>query len=295
MQLNIVSPTSFYKYLSVAAATAVLSNQSLRWASPLTFNDPADMQVDLEIRVDQEAIIKLALDLIWARCIGAAPAAANQVGKTIDAYAQKLASLGESKLKEEFRPGLVNSLEKLPDLVRKFSAEVRPQLSTTKIICFSECKESNLMWSHYAESHAGLVLEFRNAEGCDSVYRLARPVCYSEHPPQFSDAETLAKIIAGDENISYDSIDRMVYTKSEEWAYEKEWRIQSGDGRKPNDLVEYAGFFTEELFGVYFGCRISQGTRNLLLPLIRHRYPRALIWQARRETNSYKLEFELMP
>lgn len=292
MSFDTVSPTSYYKYLTVAGATAVLSNQTLRWAAPLTFNDPADMQVDLEIRVDQEAIIKLALELIWARCVGAAPPAANQLGKTIDAFAKKLESLGEFKLKEEFRRGLLISLEKLPDSVRKFSAEVRPQLSTTKIICFSECKKSNLMWSHYAESHAGLVLEFRNAEGCDSVYRLAKPVFYSEHPPQFSDTETLAKIMAGDENISHDSVDRMVYTKSKEWAYEKEWRIQSGNGRKPNDLVEYAGFFTEELLGVYFGCRASLGTKNLLIPLVKHRYPSAKLWQASRETDSYELCFE---
>ena len=159
------------------------------------------------MRVDRESVVAHALDLIWLRCCGKAPPAANRVGRVIDENAKKFFTLGEAALKREFRPGIEASLDKLPESIRRFSAEIRPELTRIKIICFSELKACNLMWSHYAESHAGLVIEFQCADGCDSVYRLAKPVIYSERPPQFSDDSTVARILAGDKKFSSDDVD----------------------------------------------------------------------------------------
>lgn len=283
---------SYFKYLSVAGASAVLSNQSLRWATCSTFNDPADIQVDLEARFDKEAVIARSLELIWLRCMRRAGPAANQVGKFIDLHADHFLALGEAETKKQMRLGVEAAADALPSSVSKFSTMLMPDLARMKIICFSEIKGSMLMWSHYAENHAGIVLEFQNAESCDSVYKMSRPINYSSHPPQFSDSETIAKILAGDENIRSDVIDAMIYTKSEEWAYERELRICSGDGREPEKQIEYAGFFAEELVGVYFGCKATQGTRNLLVPLVKDKYRAAAIWQARRESYSYQLDFD---
>src|SRR4051794_34870497 len=43
----------FYKYMSPATAHAVLGNQTLRWSTPGTLNDPYDMQFDLKYEVDR--------------------------------------------------------------------------------------------------------------------------------------------------------------------------------------------------------------------------------------------------
>lgn len=37
------SKSHFYKYLSTNAVKAVLTNKSVKWSSPILFNDPFDM------------------------------------------------------------------------------------------------------------------------------------------------------------------------------------------------------------------------------------------------------------
>lgn len=115
---------------------------------------------------------------------------------------------------------------------------------------------------------------------------------YSNRIPQFYDDETIARILAGDAKVEMDVVDRLIYTKSDDWAYEHEWRIDTGDGRLPNAPVEYVEFFTEELHAVYFGCRATDATRSALIPIISMKYPHAEIWQVRRATNTYALDFD---
>lgn len=282
--------STYYKYVSVAGGTAVLSNQTLRWATPATFNAPADMQVELEVGVDRAKVVDLALDLAWARCCGRAPKPENVMGHLLDQHAAQFYLLGEAAFKARMRRGVEIFLNDLPAKIRAFSTGLIPDLGRMKLICFSERNDSTLMWSHYAESHSGLVLGFANAESCDSVYKLARKVDYSARPPQFANEEELAAIVAGNASIPSTLVERMIYTKSDDWSYEREWRISSGDGREPGSPIEYCGFFTEELRSVCFGARTSTSTKRLLIPLIAQHFPDAELLQAHRQGNSYEIE-----
>ena len=51
----------FYKYMTGAAAKAVLENGTLRWALPKLFNDPFDVQFDLRVKYDREQVVDRAL------------------------------------------------------------------------------------------------------------------------------------------------------------------------------------------------------------------------------------------
>ncbi|WP_166636934.1 DUF2971 domain-containing protein [Cognatilysobacter terrigena] len=248
------------------------------------------MQIELQVDVDRDRVIDLALDLIWERCCGRAPPAANAMGRLLDQKGAQFRRTGQGALKAAMRPGVEAFLAKLPEHVSSFSTGLFSDLGRTKLICFSERTDSVLMWSHYSESHCGIVLGFSNVDSCDSVYKLAKRVDYRPHPPRFADEEELAAIVAGNAGIPHDVVDRMIFTKSDQWSYEREWRISSGDGREPGSPVEYAGFFNSELRSVCFGVKTLPSTKALLIPLIRERFPDAELLQAHRKSNSYSIE-----
>ncbi len=283
---------SYFKYLSVAGATAVLAGRTLRWTTCPNFNDPSDMQIDLGIEVDRDEVAARTLELMWRRIDGDAAPSESPVAQLLDQNRNVFFAMGRHGLDEHFRPAILKSLDKLQGATKKFCDELRGPLSTSKVICFSARKDSILMWSHYAESHAGLVLEFRNIDGLDSPYKVAKPIHYSERAPQFAEAAELSALLAGESGIDDAIFDRMVYTKAAEWRYEEEWRVQSGQGREPGKPYEDVPFAMEELHAVYFGCKTSQTTKNHLQPLIRHAFPHTEIWCARRETHTYDLAFD---
>ena len=287
-------PQSLYKYLSADSAAKVLENRTLRWATPGTFNDPADMQIDLACDFDQGEAIDLTLEFLWRRCQGGGPPALHDIARLIEQKRETWLEMGEAAFRRDVREIVKQTLQVLPEQTRGFSAGVREMLTRCKVICFSERRDSNLMWSHYGESHAGAVLEFRDAEGLDSPYKLARPIQYSDRPPQiFEGPEEFARFIAGDAPFPKDIGNRMIYTKSADWVYEREWRISAWTGREPDSPVEYSPFSVEELHAIYFGCKASEGTRVKLTELVKVRYPRAQIWNCRRDEHGYALRFEL--
>ena len=82
------------------------------------------------------------------------------------------------------------------------------------IYSMTETPSSNLMWAHYADEHKGYCLEFDVTEP-DSIFIEAQQVRYSKFRPEinFFDASDTKHF-----NLTF-------LTKSEEWDYEKEWRI----------------------------------------------------------------------
>jgi prenyltransferase beta subunit len=99
---------------------------------------------------------------------------------------------------------------------------------TIGILCLTEKKDNLLMWSHYANSHKGFVLEF-NTEHCYFDQRkknlqLAehlKKVRYTFNRPEFVlfDTALLTK-----ENMD-NWINNFIWVKSDHWSYEEEWRI----------------------------------------------------------------------
>jgi len=53
-------------------------------------------------------------------------------------------------------------------------------------------------------------------------------------------------------------IERLVFTKSEEWAYEQEYRLFVPYMIEPNQQFTTFKFHSEELTGIYCGCRMQE-------------------------------------
>lgn len=90
------------------------------------------------------------------------------------------------------------------------------------VVCFSSTactsEEEILLWSHYSNSHKGIRLHF---DKCllDPTYRKLKKIKYSKnrHPVKLDIDENAAEY--------YEQFRDLIVTKSEVWAYEKEYRL----------------------------------------------------------------------
>ena len=102
---------------------------------------------------------------------------------------------------------------------RKLFSECREDI---RVASFSECKDSLLMWSHYADMHKGYCIEYKIDKNQNAREKLSRlnllPVIYSKIKPDIQ--SDLAKL-------KDSSLAKIVIYKAKEWEYEKEWRILS--------------------------------------------------------------------
>jgi len=114
----------------------------------------------------------------------------------------------------------VGQIESLTELRRRWRAIV----PTLRVL--SESRDVTSMWNHYADSYRGAVLQFETVDELDSVWLLARPIVYQADPPAIADARTWARcMLRTDERTYLDLFTEYQYTKTPDWAYEREWRI----------------------------------------------------------------------
>lgn len=116
----------------------------------------------------------------------------------------------------------------------------------TKVICFAEEYNSMLMWSHYADYHAGFCLVYRkesieeakrygNAEREIINKTVLTRVNYVEQQLDMTNDvlayirnnmfDTMGDVPQVDSSIASAKIRQVITEKSKDWAYEKEWRL----------------------------------------------------------------------
>ncbi|MBV7534919.1 DUF2971 domain-containing protein [Duganella sp. sic0402] len=87
------------------------------------------------------------------------------------------------------------------------------------IICFSDNWRSPVMWAHYAIKHSGICFGFDiGRDGADDD--IVRQVAYESDRLRFQ-LQDGVPLFGIDENF----VKAMLYTKANEWAYEREWRV----------------------------------------------------------------------
>lgn len=122
------------------------------------------------------------------------------------------------------------------------------------VASLSEEPSSNLMWSHYSENHTGFCIEydFSSISSKDLRRRLCFPVYYRG---KVTDATRyLTHADPASVNIFFGQY--LCLLKSDEWAYEKEWRIVYPTGQaqanaemsmpRPSAIILGAGVNTKD-------------------------------------------------
>lgn len=178
-----------------------IENGELYFSKPDTFNDYKDCSIDL--------IFNLPLDLDSYEAI-----------KTCSALLFKNHT-EYKKLPLRFKELVANYLsymnpQKKKGLGQKAYGPVISQYlrNTTGICCFFSSPPLHpLMWAHYADGHKGFCIEYEVAAKDDNLFS----VNYSNHPGIFWLSELAL--------CPYETVMRILSTKSMEWSYESEYRL----------------------------------------------------------------------
>ena len=121
---------------------------------------------------------------------------------------------------------------------------------------FSKTFKNILMWSHYASSHTGFVLEFAFDDNIlDQIYE----VKYLNKLPEF-DLCKIIDLIEGDFENRKDILSD-ISIKSQDWQYEQEFRLW-------RDAPGYFFYPKHCLKSIIFGINCSSETKKMILELV---------------------------
>jgi hypothetical protein len=130
-----------------------------------------------------------------------------------------------------------------------YNDQVRLNLDQAGIACFTQIKDSVLLYSHYADKHKGICLmfapykmHFLTALNGQQYRSQFRPVYYFKELPEFDLKRELALIAT---------------CKDVAWSYEREWRMFIEDGKGGVLGPGLFEFPKEALLGIIFGSEIS--------------------------------------
>lgn len=225
-------------------------NQRARWetvlfegkvfpAPPTTFNDPFDCDLLIDDSFLKSNYFK---DMLQDSLIEKYPS--GRIGDNAMGFDEWKSNFLESDTLSMFR-------EKMLDTFRDFLPTIKEEML---IACFSELNNSVLMWSHYAQYHTGFCIEYdlNDWPGCDNLYQVQYSINAPVYGQTYLDRNTPAFGSA--------VVDAALH-KSNEWCYEKEWRIVVP---KQNYAPIYAaGFrpafdFSRFITAIYIGAKAKE-------------------------------------
>jgi hypothetical protein len=262
---NAMSTPRLYKYLDVQGAKLTLGNRNFKHAKPSDFNDLEELTVRSIFPEDEETAIREMesgfTDVIMGHlddpptCLNANLRAKVALLQTIFKANPGAARLiKEAKAKgqtpEVFDPKQMRARN------AAFVDEMNQHMQGFRILCVSECNDSEEMWHRYAEGHKGIVLRITPNVAKDSKYQLFAPVTYRESRPALYDS-----VLDFQEGSLFDDqqerirqiMQKIIYTKTLPWSYEKEYRL-SIPVKEGNDWNAMP-YHPEEISELYLGAK----------------------------------------
>lgn len=170
--------------------------------------------------------------------------------------------------------------------------EARECISKHSACCFCQRNDSLLLWSHYADQHRGICLEFsfvRHGVGVHEIDRsqdgkqyLLGEVNYSKQRPSLLVNTDDASVVP------YELIDKSLFTKSLDWSYEEEWRFVMRNSPE----VAFKGFAAKCLRRVIFGMRCSAEDEEEILQMASSKYPHVGFGKAKKHQFNYAVDIK---
>jgi len=259
-------PDILYKYSSFEGAKAILENRKIKITPPHEFNDPFEI-----LPSGYDNISKRERDRTFRRC--------NKIviKNWLSQGRVKNMSEGKKLYKEECKRLPPQLVEKARDW-RGFKKEFCKRIG---ILCLSEVLDDILMWSHYSDSHKGVVIGFDPMTLSPPFF----PVEYFDDRVKV----TLSSKSNSKEKKQTDSI--LVLTKSCHWQYEKEWRsIDELKSLEKDGNKYFFPFPTEAIKEIIIGAETPADNRKEITELVQVDYPTAKIKQAELSLVEFKLD-----
>jgi hypothetical protein len=242
--------------------TTTLRDRKLYFSDVSSLNDPWDCRPWFDHEHMNDGAIESFIELFFS-VHPSGPVSPEQVSATKHAI----------RTRPEYRRAVLE----------RFSQDFLKMIpSRWRIYCLTPIPESTLMWSHYGDNHRGICLEF----GTETrLFGSAIKVAYCKDYPKWS-----AHVLAADPT-------QVLLTKSDDWAYEHEYRILGlGDSvSRPaefNMLTLTGGFMSlpdRALKSVIVGC---EADFDQIAAIIKTESPGLPIKRAVRSPSQYRLVIE---
>ncbi len=218
------APTYLYKYYSDSSLNwDAVRNNKMWYSAPCNFNDV----FDCDIFIDEKSIFNSVLQMVPDKR-GVRPGSPmwRQLKQTLS---QEIVSLKSTFYEMK---------------------------STTGISCLSETDDSLLMWSHYANNHRGICVEYELLEINKQLGFSPVPIVYSDERSVFQNLNSNTL-----DNDVTEVFIKSLTSKSPGWSYEKEWRIiqdNTACGSKWDFANKGALLNMTVPSSIILGCMVSQ-------------------------------------
>lgn len=269
-----VVPDLLYKYTTAETAKIVLDTGKLRWQSPCQFNDASELQRMpilspnfVEARpIYSQKLIELAysnepLDLTiyspWTQ--------------TLIALLRKLKSqsISADLALSSIDSVIPQSEKNMEDLFRR-STELNND-GSLRCFCLTENVMNSLMWAHYGDSSKGCMLAFQHIDELSTPFAEAEKVRYSNDTPTIGSAVDFY-LYGPTKEQNRETRLAIYHTKSEDWKYEKEWRVIYTPKIIDDKTYSDFKFYPLELASITFGLKIDSEEKAQLLALVASKY-----------------------
>jgi Protein of unknown function (DUF2971) len=257
------TPSKLFRYMRVCYAEPIITQSLLFFASPHDFNDPFDCQISLSVEASRRAYRSYLHQLAKGKAFGFNRHQRRAVSAKMD----------QASFEEAYRRTLKQHSER------------------AGLVCFSEVNDNILLWSHYAERHSGVCLEFNVAQD-DLLGKRTAKVNYTGEYPDLNffdvadERETVGQLTVNQER---ELAEALYLTKSEHWRYEEEWRSVE-IAPKSQSFRGHHHISPRALSGVILGCRISSIDEKKMRCWIARSPSRPNIYHAKQKNKQFGLD-----
>jgi len=232
-------PESFYKYRSIDGSKEfgedysidALINNKMVFSSRTNFNDPFDSKINI----------------------------VSPTPKELKDFTTGLSGKQYKHFRMWFSKGEFTALGK--SSLQRYTRELNEILDSYAFICLSPKPDSNLMWSHYANSHTGFCIEF------DPGKIEAQKVTYSDNIASINLIDCL-KVEELSDGVLIDKIRKALFNKLVEWEYEEEYRLFATSNLariKKGQKFELVSYSPDFVKSVIFGYRMDDKAKKYIM------------------------------
>jgi len=240
-------PGSFYKYRALSERTIDILEKNYIWLAEIaSLNDPFECSIQFD---NNECLRKYygSKDFqdLYVKITGKKllDAEIMLLTKSRRPYEDYIKICTGKNIPLNLSPE--QQLSKVQDRWSEIVSETNRQL---RICSFSLNNDSLLLWSHYAQEHKGICIEYDLLDN-DIARTYIQPVIYSSKVPKigiFEEYNTMQMIASS-------------LIKSKEWEYEQEWRIT---------IFKQSANFPQKLqvpkpVAIYLGTRFEANSESL--------------------------------
>lgn len=222
----------FYRYRPLTLRDhESLCNSTIFYADPAKFNDPLDSKPSISIDIDMDTL-RYLFQHMWENeraNVQDVREKMQQIKYDLTCPDIQDAVLYEQSVYRQEIEGI------LIDIMGKY-----------RVLSLSRVNDSALMWSHYANSHEGMCVEYEISE--EDVPDWFQKVIYGNER-LISASCVYDWFVNANEKSRRKAFEVTFFHKANDWKYEQEWRHVVRDNGRPHRHSEL------DISGIYFGMK----------------------------------------